>query len=145
MKKCRYCLEMIDEKLKICNHCEMYQLDMATTATSFDKRKHKRYETHLMIRYREPGDSMNKWDMTRAKDISAGGLSFAVSRKIPLNTLILTKLEPPIFGGQYSIETLARIQHIEGDKMLFKAGVAFATLDEETRNRLNKFLNFLAK
>ncbi|MFH1478415.1 MAG: PilZ domain-containing protein [Candidatus Omnitrophota bacterium] len=139
MKTCQFCLENIEEHLDECPHCEMY-----LGASVTEKRKSPRFNVGFIVRYKDAKDPDAKWDISQGRDISAGGASFAISKKLSINTVLSTKVDPPIFGGRDTIEALTKVQYVKGEKMIYNAGVSFMDLKESTKKKIQDFLKSLS-
>ena len=107
-----------------------------------DGRRFKRIHFAYLVKYQINGKGEPR--ITNARDISAGGMRFWATEKIPSNSVLkISIFLPPL---DRSVEALARVLRTRKSKegMIYYVAVNFVDLKEEDRKALREFAEALS-
>ncbi|NQS99639.1 MAG: PilZ domain-containing protein [Candidatus Omnitrophica bacterium] len=105
-----------------------------------EKRKHRRFDFRIPMRYRKIEASPQELKGTLIKDISQGGAKLIAYEFLPLNLRLA--MEIPLVSGLKAVEGTARVAWVNKavSSQQYDVGVEFVNLNHGDSEQLAKFI-----
>lgn len=108
-----------------------------------EKRRHKRFRKHFLLRYFDLRTPENKMELTQLKNISEGGMCFVTAQPFEVNTRMGVELNTPFLSNATILQGVVRGCNEKAKNLIYETRLEFDELNTEAQVVLSKLIEYL--